>query len=72
MLYKFCLDRYQITDSVQNICSIISKRTVFCNNAKIFFTKFKNSNFCLDEANHNGQPLKLDKICLLEFVKEDL
>ncbi|VDP05810.1 unnamed protein product [Heligmosomoides polygyrus] len=45
--------------------------TVSYDTAKVWFRKFKNGEFCLEDQSRSGRPVAVNEERLLELVQED-
>ncbi|VDO79647.1 unnamed protein product [Heligmosomoides polygyrus] len=57
--------------AADNICGTVGPVTVSYNTAKVWFRKFNNGDFCLENQPRPGMPVAVNEERLLELVQED-
>jgi len=67
---KFRLSR-KATEATSNICGTVGKDVLSIRTAQLWFNRFNNGNFELDNLPHSGRPLQVDMDVLNQLIEED-
>jgi hypothetical protein len=70
LLLEFCLG-HQATESTSNICRTMGKNVLSIRTAHLWFHRFKNGNFELDDLPHTGRPVQVNVGVLKQLIEED-